>query len=65
MCEPQKEEIEVTPEMIEAGFDALVRSGVLQSWCEGDKFAVEIVFNAILAASSFAPKSLSGADVAR
>jgi hypothetical protein len=35
-----------TPEMIEAGFDALARSGVAEHLCEGDKFVIRNIFNA-------------------
>jgi hypothetical protein len=46
-----KAEIEATPEMIEAGFDALARSGVAEHLCEGDKFVIRNIFNASTASA--------------
>jgi len=50
-------EIEVTPEMIEAGFDVLLQSGVVENLSKGDKFVVRKIFSAMIFASSLALKA--------
>jgi hypothetical protein len=50
-------EIEITPAMIEAGFEALLKTCALEHPCEGDRYIVERVFSAMISASSFATKA--------
>ena len=42
--------------MIEAGFDGLLESGIIEYLCEGDKFVVRKIFSAMISAASLAPK---------
>jgi len=41
------EEIEITPEMIEAGFKALVESGITEFPLEGDRLTVAEIFHSM------------------
>lgn len=45
-------EIEITPEMIEAGVNALWGTGAIEHPCEADRQIVEKVFNAMFRLSS-------------
>jgi hypothetical protein len=48
---PAKEEIEITPEMIEAGFAVLIASGIADAYSEVDKCTVAEIFRAMVEAS--------------
>jgi hypothetical protein len=60
MCERQTEAetdtIAVTPEMVEAGFEALLATCALEHPCEGDRYVVVRIFNAMISASSSVAK---------
>jgi hypothetical protein len=47
-------EPEVTPEMIEAGVNALWDAGCMEHPCGADRSVVQKVFTAMISASSFA-----------
>ncbi len=45
-----KDEIEITPRMIEAGFEVLRNSGIADEYLKVDRLLVEQIFRAMLAA---------------
>lgn len=54
-----KDEIEITPEMIEAGFAVLCSSGIAADYMKADKVLVAQIFDAMIearAASAPAPR---------
>ncbi len=52
-------EPEITPEMIEAGLDALWATGAIEHPCGADEDVVRRVFNAMILAASCAPRAQS------
>ena len=51
----QKEEVEITPQMIEAGYAVLTSSGIADAYSEVDKCTVAEIFRAM--AEAFRPSS--------
>jgi hypothetical protein len=49
------EMIDVTETMIDAGFEALLESCVAEHICEGDRFVIRDIFNAMICLSSLKP----------
>jgi hypothetical protein len=58
-----EEEIEITPEMIEAGYLTLIASGVVDDPLEADKVTVAEIFEAMLRARPRRTSQIFGDDV--
>jgi hypothetical protein len=55
-----EQEIEITPEMVEAGITALWASGVIEHPCEADRGIIPKIFTAMIQVSSLTLKENRG-----